>query len=320
MSDNATENSNYQAIVERLSFAAINEQRRSRRWKIFFTILVFLYLTPFLLLTLEMSDIHVLDKDKLSTGKHAAVVKLEGVIATAEEASAESVIEGLKAAFKDKDTAGVILTINSPGGSPVQSAYIYDEMVRLQEKNPGIPLHVVITDMAASGGYFVASAAKNIYVNKSSIVGSIGVRMDSFGFVGLIEKLGIERRLLTAGEHKGLLDPFQPENLEQKAHLKNMLAEVHQHFKQAVIDGRKGRLKTEEDLFTGLIWTGEHAIKLGLADGYGSVQSIAKNEFDTDEVKDFTTEEKLFDRLITKISVAVAKQVSLLANKNINLF
>lgn len=309
----------YESIIERLSFAAINEQRRARRWKIFFTFLVFIYFTPFLLLMLELNDINVLDMNAEKSGKHTALVKLEGVISASDEANAENMILGLNNAFEDENTAGVILSINSPGGSPVQSAYIYDEMIRLRDENPDIPLYVVVTDMAASGGYFIASAAENIYVNKSSIVGSIGVRMDGFGFVGLIEKMGIERRLLTAGENKGLLDPFLPENKTQNEHLTIMLSEVHEHFKQSVIEGRGDRLKVKDDTFSGLIWTGERGIALGLVDGYGSVSSVAKDIIKAEDIVDYTPKELLFDRLATRISLGISQQIKLLMSQSIKL-
>lgn len=308
----------YESIVERLSFAAVNEQRRARRWKIFFIFLAFIYFTPFLLLTLEFNDIDLLSMEEKNK-QHTALIKLEGVISAGDEASAKSIIQGLNDAYEHKNTAGIILSINSPGGSPVQSAYIYDEIIRLRKENPKIPLHVVVSDAAMSGAYFIASAADNIYVNKSSIVGSIGVRMDGFGFVGLIEKMGIERRLLTAGENKGLLDPFLPENEAQKGHLKLMLDEVHEHFKQAVIDGRGDRLTMDDKTFTGLIWTGERGIKLGLVDAYGSVASVAKNIIKAEKIVDFTPEEHLFDRLATKISLSIGKQIKLLMERSIKL-
>ncbi|RLA13202.1 MAG: S49 family peptidase, partial [Gammaproteobacteria bacterium] len=211
----------YQKIVQKLAFAAINEQRRARRWRIFFTSLFFLYVTVVGFMLIDGGD-----QDAAEEGRHTALVLMPGVIASGEEAGAENVIAGLKAAFKDEDTAGVILEINSPGGSPVQSAYIYDEIRRLRIEHESIPLYVVISDMAASGGYFVAAAADKIYVNKSSLVGSIGVRMDSFGAVDLMKKVGVERRLIIAGKTKGLADPFLPENPEQTAHLQQMLDEV----------------------------------------------------------------------------------------------
>ena len=294
----------YEAIVQRLAFAAINEQRRSRRWRIFFIILTFLYLTPIVLLTVDLNDFDFLKTEKDGSGKHTALIKMPGVIASGEKASAENIINGLQSAFEDEDTAGVILEINSPGGSPVQSSYIYNEIKRLRKENEDIPLYVVVSDMAASGGYFVASAADKIYVNKSSLVGSIGVRMGSFGLVGLIEKMGIERRLLTAGENKGLMDPFLPSNDKQNQHLQTMLNEVHQHFILAVKEGRGERLKDHPGLFSGLIWSGEKAIKLGLVDDYGSSEFVARNVIEEEDIVDFTPRDLLFNRLAERVGAA----------------
>ena len=294
----------YEAIVQRLAFAAINEQRRGRRWRIFFILLTFLYLTPLLLLTVDINDFDVLKVEKDGSGKHTALVKMPGVIASGEKASAENIINGLQKAFEDEDTAGVILEINSPGGSPVQSSDIYNEIKRLRKEHEDIPMYVVVSDIAASGGYFVASAADKIYVNKSSLVGSIGVRMDSFGLVGLIEKMGIERRLLTAGENKGLMDPFLPSNEKQKQHLQDMLDQVHQHFITAVKEGRGDRLKDQPGLFSGLIWSGEEAIKLGLVDGYGSSEYIARNVIEEEDIVDFASKDLLLDRLAERVGAA----------------
>jgi len=298
---------NSEAIVQRLAFAAINEQRRSRRWRIFFIILTFIYLTPVMLLTIELNDLTLPGKAKKDDEKHTAIVKLTGIIASGDEAGSENIIAGLQDAFDDEDTAGVILEINSPGGSPVQSADIYDEIKRLRSEHEDTPLYVVVNDIAASGGYFVAAAADKIYVNKSSLVGSIGVRMDSFGLVELIEKMGIERRLLTAGEHKGLLDPFLPENELQTEHLQTMLNQVHKHFIEAVEQGRGERLHKNPDLYSGLIWTGEEAIKLGLVDDYGSSEKIARDIIKHEEMVDFTPRELLIDRLADRVGASFAQ-------------
>ncbi len=305
-----TSSAEYEAIVQRLAFAAINEQRRSRRWRIFFLILTFIYLTPVVLLMLDINDMNFLNMKKGGTDKHTALVRMNGIIAGDSEASAENIIGGLQDAFADKNTAGVILEINSPGGSPVQSAYIYDEIIRLKEEHKDIPLHVVVTDMAASGGYFVAAAADNIYVNKSSLVGSIGVRMDSFGLVGLIEKLGIERRLLTAGEHKGLLDPFLPQNEMEKQHLQGMLDQVHGHFIDAVKQGRGERLKQSPDLFSGLVWSGDEAIKLGLADDFGSAYQVARDVIKQETIVDFTNKELLLDRIANRVGASFGASIN----------
>lgn len=303
-------NNEYETIVQRLAFAAINEQRRSRRWRIFFIILTFIYLTPLLMLTVDLNDFNFFDEDKESSGKHTAVIKMSGIIASGEEAGSEFIISGLQSAFEDDNTAGVILEINSPGGSPVQSADIYNEMVRLRKKHTDIPLYAVVSDIAASGGYFVAAAADKIYVNKSSLVGSIGVRMDSFGLVDLIQKMGIERRLLTAGKHKGLLDPFLPENDLQKQHLQDMLDQVHQHFIEAVKAGRGERLQDNPDLFTGLVWSGEEAIKLGLVDDYGSTEQVARDVIKQKQIKDFTPQEMLLDRLAERLGASFAGNIN----------
>ena len=296
---------NYEKIVHKLAFSAINEQRRARRWRIFFLFLFFAYMTPALFVLLDLGDKSYSSSNGEDDEQHTALVQLSGVIAGDEAASASNVIAGLKAAFEDENTRGVILEINSPGGSPVQSSYIYNEMRRLREKHDPIPLYVVVSDVAASGGYFVAAAGDKIFVNRSSLVGSIGVRMDNFGFVELMKKMGVERRLLTAGENKGLLDPFLPEDPAQKSHLQNMLNEVHQHFIQAVKDGRGDRLGQHGDLFSGLIWTGEKAIELGLVDDFGSTQSVARDHIEADKVVNFTPGGSLIDRFVDRLGVSI---------------
>ncbi len=308
MSEN-TPDPSYEKIVHKLAFAAINEQRRARRWRIFFLFLFFIYLTPVFVLVLDMGSDDYSATESDGDGEHTALVKLSGVIASGEEAGSENMLAGLKAAFASKATRGVILQINSPGGSPVQSSYIYSEIRRLREKHESIPLYVVVSDIAASGGYFVASAADKIFVNQSSLVGSIGVRMDNFGFVDLMKKIGVERRLLTAGENKGLFDPFLPEDSGQKAHLQSMLDEVHQHFIQAVKTGRGGRLVEQSDIFSGLIWTGEKAIKLGLVDDYGTTQSVARDIIGAEKLVDFTPKNALIERIADRIGVAVSDQL-----------
>jgi len=296
----------YEKIVHKLAFAAINEQRRARRWRIFFLFLFFAYLTPILFVVLNMGDGGYSEVNVGNDKQHTALVRLSGVIAADENASAGNIIGGLRAAFANENTKGVILEINSPGGSPVQSSYIYDEIRRLRKKHEAIPLYVVVSDMAASGGYFVAAAADKIFVNRSSLVGSIGVRMDNFGFVELMKKVGVERRLLTAGKNKGLLDPFLPEDKGQKEHLQRMLNEVHQHFIEAVKNGRGDRLIQQPDLFSGLIWTGEKAISLGLADEFGSTQSVARERIKAEKIVDFTPGSTLIDRLANRLGASIS--------------
>jgi protease-4 len=304
----------YESIVKRLAFAAIDEQRRSRRWRIFFLFLFFAYITVLGIVLMDSGG----GQQTSDEGRHTALVRMPGIIGVGEKSGAETIIAGLESAFKHEETAGVILEINSPGGSPVQSAYIYDEIRRLRSEYESIPLYVVVSDIAASGGYFVAAAADRIYVNKSSLVGSIGVRLDSFGFVELMDKLGVERRLLVAGDDKGLLDPFLTEDAGQKAHLQEMLNEVHQHFIDAVKQGRGDRLSQQEDLFSGLIWTGEKAIELGLVDEFGTAKSVAKDVIKAETIINFTPSSQLLDRIADRLGAAVAQQLRAYFVSNIN--
>jgi len=246
------------------------------------------------------------DKDSMaaSARRHTALVDLEGVIAPGTKASADRMIKALDRAFKDSGTQGVVLRINSPGGSPVQAGYINDEMRRLRAKYPGIPLYVVVEDLCASGGYYVASAADRIYVDKASLVGSIGVIISSFGFTGTMEKLGVERRAYHAGEHKDFLDPFAPENPGDREHAQKMLDNIHQQFINVVRQGRGKRLKENPDLFSGLVWTGEQSIDLGLADGFGSLESVARDVIKAEKVVDYTPEEGLFESLSRRVGTS----------------
>jgi len=305
----STENDRSRKIVDRLVFAALTEQRRARRWRVFFMLFFFIYISVVTIMLFTGADDGSGPYQKADGEKHTALVRLSGVIASGEEADAENIISGLKSAFKHEDTAGVVLEINSPGGSPVQSAYIYDEIRRLREQYENIPLYVVVGDIAASGGYFVAAAADRIYVNKSSLVGSIGVRLDAFGVVELMQKLGVERRLLIAGDNKALLDPFLPEQAAQKAHLQQVLNQVHAHFIDAVKRGRGDRLVESEDIFSGLVWSGEGALTLGLADAYGTRYSVAR-ELSAEDIVDFTPRQNLLMRLADRIGASAGHQFS----------
>jgi protease-4 len=247
--------------------------------------------------------------DYKAQGKHTAMVELRGVIASDTAASADNITSGLQAAFKDSNTQGVILRINSPGGSPVQAGYINDEIRRLRAQYPNIPMYAVVEDICASGGYYVAVAADKIYVDKASIVGSIGVVMDGFGFTGAMEKLGIERRAITAGENKKFLDPFSPMNAAQKEFAQNMLEEIHQQFISVVRTGRGQRLKETPDLFSGLVWTGPKSIELGLADAMGSVESVARDVIKAEDIVDYTLRENIAERVARKFGAAVADTV-----------
>jgi protease IV len=297
---NATDVSNWEReLLTRLAMSTLNEQRRARRWRTFFILLGFIYFGIVLILLTDS------DWEGASKGPHTAVVDISGVIASGMPANAEFVIEGLKAAFENEDTSGVILRINSPGGSPVQAGQIYDEVVRLRNRYPDIPVYAVIEDVGASGGYYIAAAAEKIYADKASIVGSIGVRMDSFGFVDAIKKVGIERRLLTAGEHKGLLDPFLPENKQDKEHIQTMLNTIHQQFIQAVKSQRGDRLVGGDEIFSGLFWTGEKSVALGLVDELGNVNYVAREVVGQEELRDFTKHEDLFTRFLEEGSVQI---------------
>jgi protease IV len=288
--------------LEKVALAAVQEQRRARYWGIFFKLLLFTYL--FLLLFLWLGWIG--KKDMSSTGKHTALVELRGVIGPESAASADNVITGLQAAFKDKYTQGVILRINSPGGSPVQAGHINDEVKRLRAKYPNIPLYAVVEDICASGGYYVAVAADHIYVDKGSIIGSIGVLMDGFGFTGLMDKLGIERRLLAAGENKGFLDPFSPIRENQVQYAETMLEEIHKQFITVVRQGRGQRLKETPELFSGLLWVGTRSVELGLADEIGSVDYVAREVIKAEDIVDFTPRENVAERLARRFGAAMA--------------
>jgi len=297
-------------LINRLAFASVVEQRRARRWGVFLKLGVLVYLVAVTIIYIPASLFQSSKPDK-----HTALVDVQGVISDATDASADRVVSGLRAAFKDEHTAGVIVRINSPGGSPVQAGYINDEMQRLRKEYPKIPLYAVITDICASGGYYVAAAADKIYANKSSVVGSIGVLMNGFGFVDAMEKLGIERRLLTAGEHKGLLDPFSPINPDEVSHIQKLLDEIHVQFVDVVKRGRGDKLKNESDLFSGLIWTGEEGIALGLVDALGSSSYVAREIVGAEEIVDFTPSrsylELLADRFGTSMGSAVAARLEL---------
>jgi protease-4 len=297
-----------QTVVDRLVFAALREQTRARRWRIGFMLFFIIYITVVTIVAFNRSSGGFVVGGEPDGDKHTAVVRLSGVIASGEEGGADTVIAGLEAAFEHEDTAAVVLEINSPGGSPVQAAYIYDEILRLRQKHDSIPLHAVVVDMAASGGYFVAAAADRIHVNPSSLVGSIGVRMDAFGFVDLMKKIGVERRLLTAGENKGLFDPFLPEQAAQKAHLQTMLNEVHAHFIEAVRKGRGDRLVESDEIFSGLIWSGETALGLGLVDAYGTTRSVAR-ELEAEDIVDFTPATGLLERIADRIGSSLGHSI-----------
>lgn len=261
--------------IRELAWGSLKEQRRTRRWGIFFKLLTFAYIGIALLYLLKIPGLPG-PQDAIAKD-HTAVIKLKGLIAEGTKASSSKINKLLEKAFKDEQAKGIVLEINSPGGTPVEAASIYTKIKQLREKYPDKKLYVSVRDLCASGGYYVAAAADEIYANRSSIVGSIGVRMDSFGVQELMRKLGIENRTITAGKNKAILDPFQPLLPEQKAHLQKMLNQVHQHFIAAVKQGRGDRIKENDDIFSGLIWTAEEAKELGLVDGFKNTEEIAKD-------------------------------------------
>ena len=287
-------------VIEKLATAALKEQRRARAWGIFFKLLTFAYLTVIILLAVDWKGYGE------SKGRHTALVEINGLIAPGTDASAEKISNALNSAFKDKNTQGVVLRINSPGGSPVQAQTIYDEMRRLRQKYPNIPLYAVVEDLCASGGYYAAAAADRIYVSRASIVGSIGVRMDGFGVTGLMEKLGIERRLLTAGDNKGMLDPFLPLEERHKEYAQALMNEIHQQFIVAVREGRGKRLKEAPEIFSGLIWSGSRSIELGLADALGSLDHVAREVIKAEDIVDYTQKENIAEKFARRLGAGVA--------------
>ncbi|MDD5612571.1 MAG: S49 family peptidase [Gallionella sp.] len=287
----------------KLAMAAVQEQRSARRWKIFFRLMSFAFL---FMVFFSVSGWLGNGEAALNKGKHTALVDMQGVIASNTLASADNLIPSLQDAFEDKDTQGVILRINSPGGSPVQAGQINDEINRLRAKYPEIPLYVVVEDICASGGYYVAAAADKIFVDKASLIGSIGVLMDGFGFTGAMEKLGVERRLVTAGANKGFMDPFSELRPEQREYAQQMLAQIHEQFIDVVRKGRGKRLKETPDTFSGLVWNGQAGIEMGLADGYGSVESVARDVIKAEDIVDYTVKEGLADRLASRFGAGVA--------------
>ncbi|RON11251.1 S49 family peptidase [Pseudomonas brassicacearum] len=297
-------------LLEKTLLAGVQEQRRSRRWGIFFKLLTFVYLFIALILFTPLMDI---EKSATRGSGYTALIEVNGVIADKESASADNIVGGLRAAFEDPKVKGIVLRINSPGGSPVQSGYVYDEIGRLRSLHPGTKVYAVISDLGASGAYYIASAADQIYADKASLVGSIGVTAAGYGFVGTMEKLGVERRTYTSGEHKSFLDPFQPQKPDETEFWQGVLDTTHQQFIASVKKGRGDRLKDKEhpELFSGLVWSGEQALPLGLIDGLGSASSVARDVIGEKELVDFTVQESTFDRFSKKLGASVAEQLAM---------
>ena len=290
-------------VISKLAFAAVDEQRRARKWSIFFKSLFFVYFLVLFLMAVLSSDANT-NLGKAS--EHTALVEVQGIIADGADASADNIIQGLRDAFKEPNAKAIILRINSPGGSPVQAGYVYDEIKRLRVKYKEKKVYAVITDMCASGGYYIAVAADEIYADKASIVGSIGVLMNGFGFTKAMKKLGVERRLYTAGTSKGFLDPFSEVKKSDKAHIQTLLGTIHKQFIDTVKEGRGKRLVDDEKLFTGLVWTGEESIALGLTDALGSSSFVAREIIKAEKIIDYTPRATYLDRFADRLGVAMA--------------
>jgi len=289
-------------VLSKLLFASLEEQKRSRFWSNLFKSIFAGYLVIVLLLMFIPGG----TRDSVPKGDHTALIEINGVISADAEASADNIVTALRKAFENDDVQGLILRINSPGGSPVQAGYINDEIKRLKKLHPETKVYAVITDLCASGGYYIAVAADEIYADKASVVGSIGVVMNGFGFVDAMDKLGVERRLYTAGENKGFLDPFSPQKQGEIEHVNGLLLSIHQQFIGVVKAGRGDKLKDDKKLFSGLVWTGEDAIKLGLVDAIGSSSYVAREIFKAEDIVDYTTKPSYLEKLADRLGVAAA--------------
>lgn len=310
----STDDNTERGALERLLLAHLEEQRKTRRWGLFFKALGFVWLFTLVFLVISHDD-----GTFTSVRPHTALIDLNGEIGGDDGVSADALIAALNAAFEDKHSQAVVLRINSPGGSPVQAGQIHDEIRRLRGKYPKIPLYAVVDDVCASGGYYIAVAADKIFVDKASLVGSIGVLMDGFGFTESLKKLGVERRLLTAGENKGFLDPFSPIDPRQEAHARAMLSEVHQQFIQVVRQGRGKRLKESPDLYSGLVWSGARSIELGLADALGSLDYVSREVVKAEDIVDYSPQESLADRLARRIGTAMGDAMRPWARGNVHV-
>jgi len=294
-----------QALVNRVVLDHLREQRWSRRWGVFFKLLTFAYLIVLLVLLWPDDFFDQVSPDE----EHTALVEVKGLIAPEANSAADRIVTALRKAYENDNTKGIILRINSPGGSPVQAGYINDEIRRLRKKHPDIPVYAVAADLCASGGYYVAVAADAIYVDKASLIGSIGVRIDAFGFVEALRELGIERRLLTAGRDKGILDPFSPLQEEQRRFLQGVLDQLHRQFIEVVRAGRGDRLKGGDELFSGLFWSGEESVALGLADGLGSSSYVARELIGAEKIVKYSTKKDLLERLTDHLGASIAESL-----------
>ena len=302
---NSQDSSWQQQTIEKLALSGLKEQKTARRWSIFFKLITFAYLGLLLIMAFGWFG------GKNSAAPHTALIDVNGEIEAGGAVSADSFISSLHDAYDSSGTKGIILRFNTPGGSPVQAGIINDEIKRQKALHPKIPVYGVVEDICASGGYYIAVATDKIYVDKGSIVGSIGVLMDGYGFTEVMKKVGVERRLMTAGENKGMLDPFSPVNPKQQAFAQSMLNEVHEQFKNVVRQGRGSRLKETPETFSGLFWSGEESIKLGLADGLGSADYVAREVIKQEDIIDYTTQETVVDRFAKRFGASMAKSIGL---------
>jgi protease-4 len=292
-------NSKEWKLIEKVVTGLQDEQRKSRRWGIFFKLVMLAYVIAiFFVIKSPIGGAGNGDQP------YAAIIEVNGVIAATQDASADNLITALRAAFDDEQVLGIVLRINSPGGSPVQSGYVYDEIKRLKTIRE-LPVYAVITDLGASGAYYIAAAADEIFADKASLVGSIGVVGSSFGFTGVMEKLGVERRLYTSGEHKGFLDPFSPENPEEKEFWQGVLKVTHNQFIEQVRLGRGDRLQETPDMFSGLVWSGEQALEMGLIDGLSSTSALVRTKFNSEEMVNFTLQKDPWESLVQKLGASI---------------
>src|SRR6218665_4042160 len=291
----------YEQLLAQFARDYMQDRRSERRWRLFYRLL---WLSVFVLIAWALLSQRT--PGTTPTTPHTALVEVRGEISTDSEASAELMLSALKSAFEDQGAQAVVLRINSPGGSPVQAGIVYDEIKRLKAKH-GKKVYAVVEEICASGAYYIAAGADEIYVDKASVVGSIGVLMDGFGFTGLMDKLGVERRLLTAGENKGMLDPFTPLSDKQRGYAQAMLDQIHQQFIGVVREGRGKRLKETPELFSGLFWNGEQAVKLGLADHLGNLDFVAREVVKAEEVVDYTPRDNVAERIAKRFGAAMGE-------------
>jgi protease-4 len=291
----------YEPVLESLAREMLLERRRDRRWRL---VVRLLWLGFFIALAWGLVSQKM--RATAPSGPHTALVEVRGEIAAEGDASAENIVAALKSAFEENNAKAIVIRFNSPGGSPVQAGIVNDEIRRLKALHPK-KVYAVVEEMCASGAYYMAVAADEIYVDKASIVGSIGVLMDGFGFTGTMDKLGVERRLLTAGANKGMLDPFSPEKPEQRAFAQAMLDQIHQQFIKVVREGRGKRLKETPETFSGLFWDGEQAVKLGLADKFGNLDYVAREVVKAEDVVDYTPKENVAERLAKRFGASIGE-------------